>query len=159
MSDTLDRNRDCLSVPAEDAFGPGVEVGYQEDEDEDDHLGQEEGGEGVVLEDGVGEEGGEGVEENDFDVEDQKDHGDEIKAHVESASGVADGDHAGFVGDGFAGVLGFWAENNRGEDHAGGGDDADDQEKNDGEPGDAGVELGESRDHVGMGVAGDSRWG
>jgi len=42
------------------------------------------------------------VEEDDFDVEDEEDHGDEVEADIEAFSCGVDGGHARFVGLSFA---------------------------------------------------------
>ena len=39
-----------------------------------------------------------GIRNQDFDIEHQKDHGDEVEADIKALLGVADGVHAGFVG-------------------------------------------------------------
>ena len=44
-----------------------------------------------------------GIEERDFDVEEKKDHRDEVELHRLPLAGVADGRHAAFIGRGFFG--------------------------------------------------------
>lgn len=50
------------------------------------------------------------IEEDDFDIEDEEDHCDEVEADVEAFAGGVDGGHARFVGDAFAVTFAGWAE-------------------------------------------------
>src|SRR5699024_1761437 len=63
------------SVPFEDALAPGVKVGDEEDGDEGEHFDEHRPGLFVAGGDGVGEKRCPRVEEDDFDVEDEEDHG------------------------------------------------------------------------------------
>ena len=42
------------------------------------------------------------VEEDDFDIEDEEDHGDEVEADIEAFACGVDGGHARFVGFAFS---------------------------------------------------------
>lgn len=50
------------------------------------------------------------VEEYDFDIEDEEDHGDEVEADIEAFACGVDWGHARFVGFAFAIALAGWAE-------------------------------------------------
>jgi len=50
------------------------------------------------------------VEEDDFDIEDEEDHGDEVETDIEAFAGGVDGGHARFVGFAFAVAFAGWAE-------------------------------------------------
>jgi len=91
---------DTRSVVAEDALAQGVGEGDDRGEDEEEHARQEHAAEACIgIE--AGERHGPGVEEDDFDVEDEKRHGDNIEADVKSAADCGDRVHARFVHDSF----------------------------------------------------------
>lgn len=57
-----------------------------------------------------------GVEEDDFDIEYEEDHRDEVEADIEAFTGGIDGGHTGFVGDAFAFAFAGWAEECRSDE-------------------------------------------
>src|SRR5207245_488065 len=78
------------SNPIQRAFPPGVEVTDQQDGHEDQHFDEPEQAQRVVLH-------GPRVEEDDFQVEYQVQHGQHVVADVEAVAGVADARHAALV--------------------------------------------------------------
>lgn len=80
-------------VELEDTFSVAVDVRNDGGEHEEEDAEEPDGG-GV----GAWVEGGEGlrprVEEDDFDIEDEEDHRDEVKADIEAFTGGIDGGHS-----------------------------------------------------------------
>src|SRR5262245_5909185 len=85
-----------VSIPAENALSPGVDVGEQQENHENNQLYQHDAALGVILDHELWENGGKGVEEDDVHIDHQEDHGDNIEAHVEALVGIANRNHAAF---------------------------------------------------------------
>lgn len=100
-----------MSLPSQRAFLQGVDVGEGEDAGEAGHAG--EGGR-IATGDEVAELDGPRIHEDDFNVEDDEKHRDEVELHREARSAIADREHAAFVG----GVLGGVAFGGLSEDDA-----------------------------------------
>ena len=103
------------SIPAEDALFPGVDVGDDRREDEEEDAAEEKH-RLAALGFQLREVHRPGVEKDDFDVEDQKRHGDDIEADVESLAGRAYRIHAGFIRLVLRFTVGFGPEDARAND-------------------------------------------
>src|SRR5258706_4845076 len=130
------------------ALAPGVDVGQQEDQDEEDDLDQQEAAPRFC--DRVGEDRGPGIEEDDFDVEDQEDHGHDVESHVEALARVADRHHAALVGLFLAFAGASRADDDRRRDVGDGEADRDHDQQQHRRPGGLGFgfERGEQGDDV-----------
>src|SRR2546428_8026400 len=83
-------------APIQGAFAPDVDVPGKQQGHEDHDLDEPGPAE-------IAERHGPRVEECDFDVEEKKDHRDEVELYRLPLAGVADGRHAAFIGCGFFG--------------------------------------------------------
>ena len=108
-----------VAFPVQGAFSPGVGIGDAENDDKAE--GEAEDG-GAVGGDVVFVNGGPGVEEYDFDVEEDKEHGDDVEFDAEAGLGVAEGEHAALVGAVFHGVAAGGFACDGGEDQGGDGE-------------------------------------
>src|SRR5439155_10509751 len=77
----------CFVSPIQGAFAPNVDVPGKQQGHEDHHLDEPAPAE-------IAERHGPRVEERDFDVEEKKDHRDEIELHRLPLAGGAHGRHA-----------------------------------------------------------------
>ena len=106
------------SIVPEHTLAPRISKRDDARQDEEQHAGQEE--RGVA---GAGAEAWEGdgprIEENDFDVEQQERHGDDVEADIEAAFGGADGVDAGFVRAALDLALAAGAQQQRADDVGG----------------------------------------
>ena len=84
---------ETLRVPRKSAFFERVNVGYREECSEAGHTPEHHG----ILADEVCEADGPWIHENDFDVEDDEEHGDEVKLNAEAWCAFSDGEHSTFV--------------------------------------------------------------
>src|SRR5258706_15154402 len=130
------------------ALAPGIDVGQQEDQDEEDDLDQQEAA--ARFRDRVGEDGGQGIEEDDFAVEDQEVQGHDVEADVEALAGVADRHHAALVGLFLAFTSAPRADDDRRRDVGDGEADRDHDQQQHRRPGGLGFgfERGEQGDDV-----------
>ena len=108
-----------VAFPVEGAFSPSVGIGDAENDDEAE--GEAEDG-GAVGGDVVFVDGGPGIEEDDFDVEEDEEHGDDVEFDAEAGLGVAEGEHAALVSAVFHGVAAGGFASKSGEDQGGDGE-------------------------------------
>jgi len=85
-------------LPVEGTFFHSVNVAHEEDSEERNHgtkyhVASGRIGQHLAVNDSPREH------KNDFDIEKDEEHSDEIKLHAEAGVGLANGEHAAFVGD------------------------------------------------------------
>lgn len=109
------RSTELLSVPAEHAFAPSIDIRDDRRGDEEHHPAEKQ-----RRFTAAGREMGirhcPGVEKNNLHIENEKRHCKDIEAHVESLARGADGLHAGFVGRVFASAMSAGPEDMRADE-------------------------------------------